>query len=273
MTGLYRPGESPILPKYDPEDLSDVVPPNDPGGPMFDYPGLPIPPLEAVPAPEQNAPPPGADSAIGEVATPVSWRFETHFHPYVHRFQSITNLFGVAGLLRPGSVQDADQVAVLAGARRQRFAESGHPVWPTDSGSPSPLAPVLTPNWFQRLTLPSFGNGVVAPPYPIELVEFGRKAAYGQYNFELFLLAPWLIAKRLRSEGRHEEAQTWLHAVFNPVPEPGDPAVADGVDGRSIDQPWAWKVAPLFDYAKDLPPVSDEAAYSEWLKHPFDPWA
>ncbi|MEH6351089.1 neuraminidase-like domain-containing protein [Pseudomonas sp. 3JA] len=39
---------------------------------------------------------------------------------------------------------------------------------------------------------------------------------YGRYFTELFLYVPWLIAHRLNTEQRYEEAERWLRYVFDP---------------------------------------------------------
>ena len=59
--------------------------------------------------------------------------------------------------------------------------------------------------------------GYVDTPYPEEHVDFDLRGAYSQYNWELFLHLPVLIANRLHQDQRFEEAQRWYHFVFNPT--------------------------------------------------------
>lgn len=40
--------------------------------------------------------------------------------------------------------------------------------------------------------------------------------AYGEYFTELFLYVPWLVASRLNSEHRYEDALKWVHYLFEP---------------------------------------------------------
>ncbi len=66
-------------------------------------------------------------------------------------------------------------------------------------------------------------TGLVARPYPVEDVDFSADGAYSPYNWELFFHAPLMIARRLASEQRFEEAMTWYHRIFDPTGTlPGD---------------------------------------------------
>jgi hypothetical protein len=57
----------------------------------------------------------------------------------------------------------------------------------------------------------------VAQPYSPHDVDFRPQGAYAQYNWELFFHAPYLIASRLMQDGRYDEAQRWLHYIFDPT--------------------------------------------------------
>jgi hypothetical protein len=60
-------------------------------------------------------------------------------------------------------------------------------------------------------------EAVVVEPYPIEDVDFTSDGSYSLYNWELFFHSPLMIAKRLASEQRFEEAMVWYHRIFNPT--------------------------------------------------------
>ncbi|MBF9264062.1 neuraminidase-like domain-containing protein [Paracidovorax cattleyae] len=62
---------------------------------------------------------------------------------------------------------------------------------------------------------------------PPELMDFD--GAYGQYFWEVFFYAPFLIASRLNNNQRFEQAKQWYEYLFNPTqpmengaPDPGD---------------------------------------------------
>lgn len=62
---------------------------------------------------------------------------------------------------------------------------------------------------------------------PPELMDF--EGAYGQYFWEVFFYAPFLIASRLNCHQRFEQARQWYEYLFNPtqpmeagIPDPGD---------------------------------------------------
>src|SRR5262249_51841736 len=69
----------------------------------------------------------------------------------------------------------------------------------------------------------------VDKPYPVEDVDFSYTGAYSLYNWELFFHTPMLIATRLGSNQRFEEAQRWFHYIFDPT----------------VDSGQVWKVSPF----------------------------
>lgn len=92
------------------------------------------------------------------------------------------------------------------------------------------------------------------PPIPgdsANVMDF--HGAYGRYFTELFLYVPWLVAHRLNTEYRYEEAERWLRYTFEP--------------GRNADE--CWKSVPLTDssmpsYASQTPHDPHQIA----LSHP-----
>ncbi|MDO7897273.1 neuraminidase-like domain-containing protein [Pseudomonas citrulli] len=67
--------------------------------------------------------------------------------------------------------------------------------------------------------------------------------AYGRYFTELFLYVPWLVAHRLNTEHRYEEAERWLRHVFDP-----------GRHGAEC-----WRSVPLLD--RDTPSYAHQAPH------------
>jgi peptidoglycan hydrolase-like protein with peptidoglycan-binding domain len=118
----------------------------------------------------------------------------------------------------------------------------------------------------------------VTKEYPIDDVEFRTGGAYELYNWELFFHIPLLIATRLSSNQRFEEAQRWFHYIFDPT----------GSAGGDPPQPY-WRTKPFHDrlsvdYEKESvesieklatvgAPEELVAAVKMWRDHPFDPYA
>ncbi len=120
--------------------------------------------------------------------------FETFYHPYVAAFISQLRRDGLDGLLqRPLQLTPAT------------FALDREPMNFDEEYDPTE---------------------VIVRPLPTEDVCFdivddvvlgGRSDAYGLYNSELFFHAPLLIADRLMQNQRFEDAQKWLHYIFDPT--------------------------------------------------------
>ncbi|TKC98605.1 neuraminidase-like domain-containing protein [Polyangium fumosum] len=115
---------------------------------------------------------------------------------------------------------------------------------------------------------------VVATPYPVDDIDFSFGGAYGQYNWEVFFHAPFLIACMLMRNHRHEEAQRWFHRIFEPTP------------GAGSGPERFWKVKPLREKADpkalavelaalaagDEEAIGELAAQIEaWREEPFNP--
>lgn len=123
-----------------------------------------------------------------------------------------------------------------------------------------------------------FAPGVlVAQPYPPYDIDFRPQGAYSEYNWELFFHAPLLIAQRLRTDGRYEDARTWLHYIFDPTTASKDDPptrfwkfqpLRDNNDERSADELMTALADP------DTPPAlanSIAAQIGQWQAHPADP--
>ena len=118
----------------------------------------------------------------------------------------------------------------------------------------------------------------VAQAYPIDEVDFRAGGAYDLYNWELFFHIPLLIATRLSSNQRFDEAQRWFHYIFDPT----------GSAGGTPPQPY-WRTKPFHDrlaagyeaesvlaiekLATEGAPDDLVAAVKVWRDHPFDPYA
>jgi len=183
-------------------------------------------------------------------------RFHTFYHPYVCDLVKALKRRGVTGLLALESQRRSDLTADGSASADQRRS------------------------WFHRRYTPST---LVDPRYPAEDVDFDG-GAYALYNWELFFHAPFLLARRLSANQRFEEAQRWLHFIFDPTTDSTDP----------IPQRY-WKTLPFYensraphDQVSDLlallsytggdPQLRErrarvEAAIARWRDDPFNPHA
>lgn len=127
----------------------------------------------------------------------LTYRFNTHFHPYVSELVDRLVETSVAGL------QAADTEYVTGPDGVPELLPDAKP------------RPVL----YEEL----FGEDRYAPtslvekPYPVKELDFGAAGAYSVYNWELFYHVPLTIAIHLSRSRRFEEAQRWLHCVFDPT--------------------------------------------------------
>jgi hypothetical protein len=134
----------------------------------------------------------------------LSYRFRTHFHPWV-------------GELVHELVEGSVQALQAADTTYQRAAD----------GSPMELPDgSWRPKLYQQLfTGSAYGpTGLVEQPYPVKELDFNSGGAYAVYNWELFYHVPISIAIHLSRNGRFEEAQRWFHFVFDPTDDGPDPA-------------------------------------------------
>jgi hypothetical protein len=118
----------------------------------------------------------------------------------------------------------------------------------------------------------------VATPYPFDEFDFSAPGAYALYNWEVFFHIPLLLADRLSKTQRFEDAQQWLHAIFDPTDVSPHPAPQK-----------YWRVKPLFREAERwagqgaietleamMRRLSDgaydvEAQVAAWRNDPFNP--
>jgi hypothetical protein len=120
---------------------------------------------------------------------------------------------------------------------------------------------------------------------PIENFDFDFDSPYANYNWEIFYHVPMLIAGKLATEQRWEEAQSWYHLIFNPI------ELVD-LPGETTTSKF-WRIKPFFEQAAALAkdqfevmlgigatPAEQQAALDAfarqvavWEANPFDPHA
>ena len=126
---------------------------------------------------------------------------------------------------------------------------------------------------------------VVHGPEPKENYDFLFDSPYAVYNWELFYHVPMLLAAKLATEQRWDEAQRWHHLIFNPI-EPVD------LPSETAASKF-WRIKPFFEQAAKLAKdqfevmlgigvtkAEQQAAIADfskqvaaWEANPFDPHA
>src|SRR5262249_13814148 len=107
---------------------------------------------------------------------------------------------------------------------------------------------------------------------------------YAGYNWELFFHAVYEVALKLNQDQRFEQAQSWLHHIFNPlgagkdsaprrywVTKPFQLMTTGGPSGyiqQRID-----KILGRIAQDPNHPDDDLKAAVLNWRANPFDPWA
>ncbi|MDC0749965.1 Tc toxin subunit A-related protein [Polyangium mundeleinium] len=184
------------------------------------------------------------------------YRFHTFYHPYVCEFVRRLERGGIDGLLR------------------------------SDTSSSTPLQQTWN-EYFDDAYGPTL---LVGKPFPIEDVDFSFGGAYSQYNWELFFHAPFLVATRLSTNGRFEDADRWFRYIFDPTGgAPGNGAerfwnvrpFRENIDLASIqaqleqlaeENPNAKLLAELFGVSPDSSATQDMTAQIDrWRENPFNP--
>lgn len=120
----------------------------------------------------------------------------------------------------------------------------------------------------------------IYPDYPVEDLDFSLEGAYAGYNWELFFHAVYEVAQKLNQDQRFEQAQLWLHYIFNPLAAGKDPIprrywvtkpfqlmTSDDYIKQRID-----KILGRIAQDPDHPEDDLKAAVLDWRANPFDPW-
>lgn len=129
----------------------------------------------------------GGPAGIHIVRQSQRYDVALHEHPYSCLMIANFNRWGIDGLFAVKANPD--------GLRRQAMA---------------------APLYFKQDYDP--GNlGRINLPLPVQNFDFAHGGAYSAYNWELFFHLPTLIARQLKTEGRHKEAIRWLSLIFDPT--------------------------------------------------------
>ncbi len=186
--------------------------------------------------------------AVGKLSESNKWNVSVLYHPFADIIVEELYRGGIDALYRP----DADSGHSNAIALKRQSIQRG------------------------------LFNSELAPTSLVELneeneerFEFNRRHAYSVYNWEIFFHAPFAIAKQLTRNRKYEDAQKWLHYIFDPVSK-------DNTSNRS-----SWRFRPFFDeHLRLLDGSQDEitefaeqnfgefeAQVAEWEQNPFNPHA
>lgn len=198
--------------------------------------------LEAIAVLTANVP-----QGVPDVQLPSAdkWRFVEMYHPFASVAVTEIYRFGISGIYAPdfGSGDEPAQQLNRQSAIRRYFE---------DAFAPTPS---------------------VADDYPVDRFGFDRTRPFAIYNWELFFHAPYAIAEKLNRNRRFEDAQSWLHHIFNPTAK-------DGPTNASV-----WRFGPFQKEHErilqgDSPDILDEAQdadfesdVAEWEANPFNPHA
>lgn len=133
-----------------------------------------------------------------------------------------------------------------------------------------------TTEWFKTRYVPT---SLIDAAYPQPDVDFSYMGAYSAYNWEIFFHVPLLVARRLTQNQNFEEAQKWLHRVFNPTDTSSLPAPQRYWQCKPLRQAAdpEWVKARLDDLAgrveSGTPDPEFEYQVRDWQEHPFNPHA
>ncbi len=176
------------------------------------------------------------------------FRAQVFEHPYTDVFIGEVRANGVEGLLSPPEGQSVEGLA------RQQLSDT---IFSAERYDPK----------------------VLDTPYPEADIDFSVGGAYSIYNWELFFHAPLLLGKRLTTNQRFAEADTWLRKIFDPTASDGDAPAR------------YWKIKPFFESAQpssihelllllqysgtDEEMLGAREAFEDqiwrWRRNPFDP--
>ncbi len=202
--------------------------------------GTSTPPTAVVSAPGY----PSKSITFSVIVPPkgIEMRFASYRHSHVSEFVKSLNRSGIDGLLTLANQQ-------LTDAQSNPFSQRYYPS--------NQVA----------------GTYPIEAPYPVEDVDFQQSGAYSLYNWELFFHIPLMIAQKLSSNQRFEEAMHWFHYIFNPA-----------VSGTPVQLPNAyWRTLPfnrntarqrIQDLLKQLNSGSRDLVIQveDWRQYPFDPY-
>ena len=182
-----------------------------------------------------------------------SYEVDLHEHPYACLMISRFNQFGIDGIYaRNGKSPDL---------RRQA---------------------IIDQKYFSKVSTAMYNPGDygrINSPWPKLEFDFTIGSAYGAYNWELFFHLPTMIARQLKTSGRHAEAIRWLSMIY-------DPTSRENLGKRRV-----WQIKPFMevDSRTDIAALirllgqnpstsqqtelrkSFEAQLKAWRETPFEP--
>jgi hypothetical protein len=134
----------------------------------------------------------------------LGYRFHPHFHPWV---QELVHEL-VEGSVEALQAADTDY---------QRHGDGTPVALPDGRWRPELYEDLFTSDRYGPTDL-------VEQPYPVKELDFAAGGAYAVYHWELFYHVPLTVALHLSRNGRFEQAQQWLHYIFDPTADGPDPA-------------------------------------------------
>lgn len=149
----------------------------------------------------------------------MSYQFFPHYHPYVTEL--VQRLIG--GDLADLQAADTDY---------QKKPDGSFVTLPDGKPRPVLYEELFTTSSYNPDTtlVPNTSDS----PWPVKDLDFTSSGAYSVYNWELFYHIPLEVAIHLSKNQRFEDAQKWLHYIFDPT---------DNSDGPTPAR--FWKVKPF----------------------------
>ncbi len=192
--------------------------------------------------------PSARDVVAGPLVNGQQWSVNIFYHPFADLILEELYRSGLDGIYRPDKDSGGQSAIRLS---RQSYQRSVF----DDAHSPTEFTRLEDDNE--------------------ERFNFNRRQPFSIYNWELFFHAPFAIAKHLTRNNKFEEAQNWLHYIFDPVSK-------DQATNKAC-----WRFRPFFlEHEKLLDGSSDElteaaeqnfaqfeAQVTEWERNPFNPHA
>ncbi|MEO1260395.1 MAG: insecticidal toxin protein [Bacteroidota bacterium] len=145
----------------------------------------------------------------------LTYRFYTHFHPYVRQLIKELIEKSVPGL-QATDTDYTDQTLANGQLRPRLYDEFFRRYNPNDE------------------LIPPTVEGSDRLLHPVKDLDFTSSGAYSVYNWELFFHIPLTLAMHLSKNQRYEEAMRWFHYIFDPT---------DDSDGPTPQR--FWKVKPF----------------------------
>lgn len=178
------------------------------------------------------------------------------FHPFIDIMRKTINVYGIQGLMDPGSIMGNSSQLLKITQGYTTFSEE----------------------FYFNSDITKIDDNLVEGVFLKEKFDFDLQSPYGNYNWELFFHVPYMLASKLYTTGKYDEALQWINYIFDPKESNGEdekrywkfkPFRDEVVASQSIDQ-------ILFDINNTPGEHQEEKSEFErqidaWSRDPFKP--